>query len=168
MRSSSASSSTIASPEELSRKSPSPRPPSVSNEDQPDQTDAHIMADTSKEVVDTDIEKGQPEQQPAIPSHMDPRNFPDGGWEAWLAVSGAFCTMFCSFGWINCRSARSVFRPRSSWNNTGIGVFQEYYQQNQLRNLSPSTISWIPSLETFMMFSGVGPHVHYCWACAKS
>lgn len=31
----------------------------------------------------------------------DPDSFPDGGWEAWLAVSGAFCCLFCSFGWIN-------------------------------------------------------------------
>lgn len=38
----------------------------------------------------------------------------------------------------------------------GIGVFQAYYQTHQLKNLAPSTISWIPSLEVFMMFVGVG------------
>ena len=27
---------------------------------------------------------------------MDSGAFPDGGWEAWLAVSGAFCCLFCS------------------------------------------------------------------------
>ena len=162
MRSSSASSSTNTSPDKLSGKSPSPQPPFVSGEDHPDQTEANIMADTSKEAAVTDVEKGPSEQQPAIPPHMDPRNFPDGGWAAWLVVSGAFCTMFCSFGWINCRLTRQAGRPRNSWINTGIGVFQEYYQQNQLRNLSPSTISWIPSLETFMMFSGVSTRVHCC------
>lgn len=26
---------------------------------------------------------------------------PDGGAEAWLAVLGAWCVTFCSFGWIN-------------------------------------------------------------------
>jgi hypothetical protein len=28
--------------------------------------------------------------------------FPDGGLEAWLVVAGGFCTVFASFGWINC------------------------------------------------------------------
>src|SRR2546430_13253692 len=37
-------------------------------------------------------------------------------------------------------------------NPAGIGVFQEYYQKNQLRNYPPSTVAWIPSTETFMMF----------------
>jgi len=26
---------------------------------------------------------------------------PDGGMVAWLVVLGAWCTSFCSFGWIN-------------------------------------------------------------------
>ncbi|EKD14231.1 hypothetical protein MBM_07461 [Drepanopeziza brunnea f. sp. 'multigermtubi' MB_m1] len=43
------------------------------------------------------------------------------------------------FGWINC-----------------IGVFQEYYQESLLLGYSSSTISWIPSLQIFMMFLG-GP-----------
>ena len=38
----------------------------------------------------------------------------------------------------------------------GIGVFQDYYQTTLLRQYSPSTVSWIVSLETFMMFLG-GP-----------
>ncbi|KAL0255002.1 hypothetical protein SLS55_009527 [Diplodia seriata] len=76
---------------------------------------------------------------PAPPNPMDPKNFPDGGRDAWLCVLGGFCALFCSFGWINC-----------------IGVFQEYYQTHQLSQYSPSTISWIPSCEAFMMFFG-GP-----------
>jgi MFS family permease len=36
------------------------------------------------------------------------------------------------------------------------GIFQEYYQRNLLSDLSPSTVSWIPSLEVFMMMFG-GP-----------
>jgi hypothetical protein len=38
----------------------------------------------------------------ASPPVFDPRDNPDGGREAWLVVLGAFCCMFCSFGWINC------------------------------------------------------------------
>lgn len=44
-----------------------------------------------------DVEKAAPK-----PGVHDAKSFPDGGWEAWLVVSGAFCVMFCSFGWINC------------------------------------------------------------------
>lgn len=28
---------------------------------------------------------------------------PDGGSEAWMVVLGAFCGLFVSFGWINCK-----------------------------------------------------------------
>ncbi|KIM99327.1 hypothetical protein OIDMADRAFT_127322 [Oidiodendron maius Zn] len=66
---------------------------------------------------------------------------PDGGSTAWLCVLGAWCTMFCSFGWIN-----------------SIGTFQEYYQINLLKQYSPSEISWIPSLQIFIMFA-TGPIV---------
>lgn len=34
-----------------------------------------------------------PEDQPDAP--------PDGGLTAWLVVVGAWCTSFCSFGWVN-------------------------------------------------------------------
>lgn len=27
---------------------------------------------------------------------------PDGGLQAWMTVTGAFCGLFVSFGWINC------------------------------------------------------------------
>ena len=29
------------------------------------------------------------------------KDAPDGGMVAWLVVLGAWCTSFCSFGWIN-------------------------------------------------------------------
>jgi hypothetical protein len=38
-------------------------------------------------------------------SGPDPASFPDGGFEAWLVVAGGFCTVFASFGWINCRTS---------------------------------------------------------------
>ena len=37
----------------------------------------------------------------------------------------------------------------------GIGIFQDYYQGHQLKEYSPSTVSWIASLELFVMFAGV-------------
>ncbi|KAJ5949375.1 MFS transporter asaE [Penicillium verhagenii] len=60
---------------------------------------------------------------------------PDGGLDAWMTVLGGFCGLFVSFGWINC-----------------IGVFQAYYESHQLSNMTPSTVAWITSLETFVMF----------------
>ncbi|KAH8151566.1 uncharacterized protein LAJ45_04187 [Morchella importuna] len=64
-----------------------------------------------------------------------PSQFPDGGLTAWLAVLGGFSCLFCSFGWINC-----------------IGIFQGYYTSHQLKDYTPSQVSWISSLETFCMF----------------
>ncbi|KAG6040620.1 hypothetical protein E4U41_007684 [Claviceps citrina] len=66
---------------------------------------------------------------------------PDGGTLAWLVVLGAWCTSFCSFGWIN-----------------SVGAFQEYYQHELLPSYSASTISWIPSLQIFFM-NAMGPIV---------
>ncbi|KAL5090228.1 hypothetical protein Trisim1_004748 [Trichoderma cf. simile WF8] len=91
-----------------------------------------------------DVEKAPSQQQPqgasAEPDFGPP---PDGGLEAWMVVLGGFCTVFASFGWINC-----------------IGIFQDYYQSHQLKAYSPSTVAWIPSVESFMLFFG-GPLVGY-------
>lgn len=34
-----------------------------------------------------------------------------------------------------------------------MGIFQEYYQNNQLHSYSASSISWILSLEPFVLFA---------------
>ncbi|KAH1301999.1 hypothetical protein KXX11_003349 [Aspergillus fumigatus] len=60
----------------------------------------------------------------------------DHGLHAWTVVAGAWCCLFCGFGWVN-----------------AIGVFQDYYQHNQLREYSASSISWILSLEPFVLFA---------------
>jgi hypothetical protein len=39
--------------------------------------------------------------------------------------------------------------------SAGIGVFQEYYQNELLSSYSSSTISWIPSLQIFFMLAMV-------------
>ena len=73
----------------------------------------------------------------ARPSGPNPVDFPDGGLKAWSVVLGGWCCLFSSFGWINC-----------------IGVFQDYYQKDQLRAYSPSTVAWVSSAESAMMFIG--------------
>ncbi|KAF5717288.1 monocarboxylate transporter [Fusarium globosum] len=76
--------------------------------------------------MDPDIEQAKVEQ----PNPEQPKpgtEFPDGGLKAWSVVLGSFCGLF-------------------------VGVFQAYYEANQLQDLSPSTVSWIPALSMFMMF----------------
>ncbi|UKZ53021.1 hypothetical protein TrVGV298_006808 [Trichoderma virens] len=95
--------------------------------------------------VTTDVEKAPQQQQEQQDASTGP-DFgppPDGGMEAWLVVLGGFCSVFASFGWINC-----------------IGIFQDYYQSHQLNSYSPSTVAWISSLESFMLFFW-GPVVGY-------
>ncbi|KAL9595450.1 MAG: hypothetical protein Q9219_006441 [cf. Caloplaca sp. 3 TL-2023] len=95
--------------------------------DEPPGTEASTLPDTSDENPSDikDVEDGNTDPPPVF-AGIDPSSFPDGGLQAWLAVSGAFC----------------------------IGVFQAYYEKNQLSSYSPSTVSWIPSLTVFFMFAG--------------
>jgi MFS family permease len=103
------------------------------------ETEANIFPEPEA-AAEADLEKaGVIPKSVVPPGGVNPADFPDGGTEAWLVVLGGWCCLFVSFGWINC-----------------IGVFQEYYQENLLRGYSSSTVSWIPSLELFMMFFG-GP-----------
>ncbi|KAF7563454.1 hypothetical protein G7046_g698 [Stylonectria norvegica] len=100
----------------------------------------HVREDHNGNLTDdpSTLEKAgvDDEAPPAFNPHTDA---PDGGLVAWLVVLGAWCTSFCSFGWIN-----------------SIGAFQEYYQRDLLSNYSASTISWIPSLQIFFMMA-MGP-----------
>lgn len=70
-------------------------------------TEANLMPDVAEDQAErasgSDVEKVEP-----VKAHvgLDRSAFPDGGLEAWLVVSGAFCCLFCSFGWINCTSPR--------------------------------------------------------------
>jgi hypothetical protein len=84
-------------------------------------------------ATENHVEPTQTSQSPVNPYH--PSQFPDGGKNAYLCLLGGFCCLFCSFGWLNC-----------------LGVFQNYYQMNQLRDYSSSTIAWIPSIQIFVMF----------------
>ncbi|KAB5566226.1 major facilitator superfamily transporter [Coniochaeta sp. 2T2.1] len=66
-------------------------------------------------------------------------DYPEGGTRAWMTVGGASACLFVSFGWVNC-----------------AGIFQDYYQANQLSSYSPSDIAWIPAIQIFfMIFAGI-------------
>ncbi|WOO80333.1 MFS transporter asaE [Vanrija pseudolonga] len=62
---------------------------------------------------------------------------PDGGFDAWITVFGGFCASFVQFGLAN-----------------AFGVFQAYYKTHQLAHYSSSTISWIGSVQQFILFFG--------------
>ncbi|KAL4759742.1 putative MFS monocarboxylate transporter [Aspergillus foveolatus] len=67
----------------------------------------------------------------------DAPNFPDGRTKAWLNVVGGWCIFFSMFGWAN-----------------AFGVFQDYYQEHQLKHHSAFQVSWISSIQTFVLFGG--------------
>ena len=65
---------------------PSDSEASVENSSQ-EQTESHVDAEEKTEVKNP---------SPGLASKA-----PDGGLVAWLVVLGAWCTSFCSFGWLN-------------------------------------------------------------------
>ena len=56
----------------------------------------------------TDNEDGRSPTKSVPVNPWDPSQFPDGGLAAWSVVAGAFCCVFCSFGWINCEIVADV------------------------------------------------------------
>ncbi|KAI0309494.1 MFS general substrate transporter [Amylostereum chailletii] len=62
--------------------------------------------------------------------------YPEGGFQAWMTVFGALLLQFAA-GYTN------VF-----------GVYQDFFVQNFLSDFTPSQISWIGSVATFITFSG--------------
>ncbi|CAL8577887.1 hypothetical protein XPA_003699 [Xanthoria parietina] len=90
------------------------------------ETDANILPDTS-DLPESDLEKANSSEDPKPAfAGFDPSSFPDGGLQAWLVVSGAFCCLFCSFGWVNCVcspiGASLIFYPAMS--STGTWFFK--------------------------------------------
>ncbi|TFK38657.1 MFS general substrate transporter [Crucibulum laeve] len=65
--------------------------------------------------------------------------YPDGGLRAWITVFGSFIIQFCGFGY-----------------TTSFGVYQDYYTRVYITNESSSAISWIGSVNAFLVIaSGV-------------
>ncbi|KEF51181.1 uncharacterized protein A1O9_12795 [Exophiala aquamarina CBS 119918] len=64
----------------------------------------------------------------------DPGPPPNGGFNAWLQVLGSFFLFFNCWGTVN-----------------AFGVFQTYYEHNPLWTETPSNISWIGSIQAFLL-----------------
>ncbi|KAJ6013847.1 hypothetical protein N7540_008438 [Penicillium herquei] len=90
-------------------------------------------------VVDSDnstTENQTPEKSPVPPP-------PNGGLNAWLQVAAAFFLFFNSWGLVNT-----------------FGVFQTYYEETLLSAYSASSISWIGTVQGFLLLLAgviVGP-----------
>ncbi|KAK5655127.1 hypothetical protein OQA88_6026 [Cercophora sp. LCS_1] len=65
-----------------------------------------------------------------------PPDFPEGGTQAWLCAAGTAGILFCTLGYSN-----------------SFGVFQAYYHEHQLKDHSPDDISWIGSMQVFLVFA---------------
>ncbi|KAI0849428.1 riboflavin transporter MCH5 [Daldinia vernicosa] len=97
-------------------------------------TNANIFPDPEN-VIEADMEKGGvAPHTPGAPPGFSPADFPDGGLEAWLVVAGGFCALFSTFGLVNC-----------------VGSFVNYYVSGPLSNYDVSTVTWITSIQVFMM-----------------
>jgi hypothetical protein len=73
----------------------------------------HENNDTEKGLAPSEKDVQSPSEKsvaagpvPATPVIGPP---PDGGTQAWLVVLGAFCGLFVSFGWINCKFCLNVW-----------------------------------------------------------
>ncbi|KAJ8586712.1 MFS general substrate transporter [Rhizopogon salebrosus TDB-379] len=79
--------------------------------------------------------------------------FPEGGLQAWLTVLGGSMILFCTFGTVQ-----------------SFGVYQAYYSKTYLDGYVSSDISWIGSVQTFLLFAGGLPagklfdegYFHHC------
>lgn len=61
----------------------------------PRSADPQNLADAQEPEKNKTAPAGPPPNAPLGPP-------PDGGLQAWMTVTGAFCGLFVSFGWINC------------------------------------------------------------------
>jgi len=66
---------------------------------------------------------------------VEPEPEQEGGLRAWLAIVGSFLVYFATFGVVN-----------------SFGVFQAIYQLDYLKDYSPSTISFIGTLQIALMY----------------
>lgn len=83
-------------------------------------------------AINSHVKTGAVTVQPPKPAGPPPP--PNGGTRAWLQVLGAFFLNFNTWGLVNT-----------------FGTFQSEYSTGLLRGSSQSSISWIGSLQAFLM-----------------
>ncbi|KAK1975008.1 riboflavin transporter MCH5 [Colletotrichum cereale] len=93
-------------------------------------------SEQSQALPPTEQNKQQEEEKQETVTVSAENDFPEGGRRAWLVAAGTAGILFCSLGYTN-----------------SFGVFQAYYMRNQLQDHSPDEISWIGSIQAFLVFS---------------
>src|SRR5687767_11133098 len=82
----------------------------------PSLDDSHQKPDDATKVAEQDLEKST-RQSNAATQEKDATaptpppigsDAPDGGFRAWLVVFGAWCSSFCTWGWINGTPLKSI------------------------------------------------------------
>ncbi|KAJ6612910.1 major facilitator superfamily domain-containing protein [Mycena sp. CBHHK59/15] len=74
-----------------------------------------------------------PSEVPAVAQ----TSFPEGGRDAWMTVAGGWMVVFCTFGAIQ-----------------SFAVYQDYHTRISLNEHPPSDVSWIGSVQVFLLFAG--------------
>ncbi|KAG2133321.1 major facilitator superfamily domain-containing protein [Suillus clintonianus] len=91
---------------------------------------ATLQADKEFSDISEGFQVAKDRDDPPSPLH----EFPEGGLEAWATAFGAFLVMFCGGGY-----------------TASFGVYQDFYTQHYLTNETSSAISWIGSLNAFLI-----------------
>ncbi|CCM00176.1 uncharacterized protein FIBRA_02204 [Fibroporia radiculosa] len=93
----------------------------------------HIVVQEPAHVntIEGSIASKEQESGPSVPQAPV---FQEGGWRGWTTVAGAWLVQFCGFGY-----------------STSFGVYQAYYTQTYITNETSSTISWIGSVNAFLV-----------------
>lgn len=84
-----------------------------------------------------------------------------GSKPGWSFLAGfAPCSALLAGSTVRLTQLNLVGPVTPAYRSSGIGIFQDYYQSHQLSSYSPSTIAWIPSTESFMLFFWVRGQYH--------
>lgn len=116
--------------------------------DEPSHKEIHGFADQGESKTDSDNQ--------AHNEGHEAYQFPEGGFRAWLVVSGSAASMFCTFGYLTgfgyVPSVLVGFSIRRTKRQDRI--YQQWYGENQLKSYTQSDISWIGSVQIFLTFAG--------------
>jgi MFS family permease len=99
--------------------------------------DDHDAATNHTQEKQEHVTEGDEALEPVVSKHLsvrDTSSIPNGGLWAWLQVLGGFFLLFNSWGIINT-----------------FGSYQVYYETELLPNSSASAISWIGSIQAFLL-----------------
>ena len=118
------------------------------------------LATPQNEVIVNPDVPGMVKIEPTEPTEVAPGPPPNGGMKAWLQVLGAFFLAMNSwYVYYSFNKHRYPLTSRRGIVNS-FGVYQTYYVTGILSNETPSNISWIGSIQAFLLLLvgiGTGP-----------